>query len=158
MKSGVSGVPLTTHILHRDLELLPIPLVLAIVHLHHDLVNFVEPRLGFGSQTALSDEVPKVFRDFTLKAFGFDIVQPSVNDGVFLSDTLESGWTGVLPLSHGSLEVERFPHDSVSDSGHVCWVERRWQMGGKVIRGGGSLKTCRVEERATFQTLLRGCV
>ena len=127
-RCGVRGkkrkwIPLTTHVLHRDLELLPVPLVLPIVHLHHDLIDFVEPCLSLGSQTAFSDEVPKVFRDFAFDASGFDAVQPSVDDGVFLSNTFENGWTRVLPLSHGGFEVERFSHDSVSDSGHVRCVE-----------------------------------
>ena len=86
------------------------------MHLHHHLVDFIESRLGFGAQTALSDEVPTVFRDLALDASGFDTVQPSVHDGVFLSVAFESGGTGVLPLSHGGLEVERLSHDGVSDS------------------------------------------
>ena len=113
---------LTTHILHRDLELLPIPLILPIVHLHHNLVNFVEPSLGFGAQTALSDDVPKVFRDLAFDASGFDAVQPSVDDGVLLSDSFESGWARILPLSHGGFKVEGLSHDSDSDGGHVRCV------------------------------------
>ena len=147
-KTGTRGkktrIPLTTHILHRDLELLPVPLVLSIVHLHHDLVDFTEPRIGLGTQAAPPNEVPTVFRDFALDAFGFDIVQPSVDDGVFLSDTPENGGTGVLPLSHGGLEVKRLSHDGISDSGHVLCVSREVE-GVRTSRGGGR-KTSEVKE------------
>jgi len=85
------------------------------VHLHHHLVDFIESRLGFGTQTAFPDEVPTVFRDLALDTSGFDTVQPSIHDGVFPSVSFESGGTGVLPLGHGGLEVERLSHDSVSD-------------------------------------------
>ena len=124
-------MPLTTHVLHRDLELLPIPLVLPIVHLHHDLIDFVEPRLGLGTQSTLPNEVPRVFRDLALDARGFDAVQPGVDDGVFLSDAFESGWARVLPFSHGGLEVEGLSHDGVSDGGHVRCVVGSWGGGDK---------------------------
>ena len=101
------------------------------MHFQHDLIDFVKPRLGLGTQAALTDEVPKVFRDFALGTFGFDIVQPSVDNRVFLSGAFESGWTGVLPLGHGGLEVEWLSHDSFSDSGHVRCVVKRWRVGGR---------------------------
>lgn len=91
------------------------------------MINFIELGLGLGAQTSLSDEVPTVFRDLALGASGFDIVQPSIDDGVFLSDTFENWGTGILPLSHSGFEVEWLSHDSVSDSGHDCsGVEDVW--------------------------------
>lgn len=70
---------LTTHMNHCNLELLPIPLVLASVHLLHHEFHILQPPLRFPLQIVLSHVVPDCFWDATGFASLLDLDEPVVN-------------------------------------------------------------------------------
>lgn len=71
--------PLTSHIPHRNLVLLPIPSVIPAVDLGHDDLQLVEACFGFGGHVVLGGFVPVLARDVALRASGLDQLEPVID-------------------------------------------------------------------------------
>lgn len=83
-------VTLTTHVPHRDLELLPVPSILPFPAMHPDQhgLQLGQPSLRLLAEEVLAYFVPVLLRHLALDAAGLDLVQPFI-DGRIL------GWVAV---------------------------------------------------------------
>ena len=96
----------TSHVLHRDSELLPAPTVLATVYLSHDVLQFRKASFRLWAHIMLGDFVPALFWHLALDTARLYLVKPVVDGHVFLSLSVKHGW--VSPGFEDGVEVEFF--------------------------------------------------
>lgn len=81
----------TSHVLHRDSELLPAPTILATVDLSHDVLQFHEAGFRLWAHIMLGDFVPVFFWHLALDTARLDLVEPLVNGDVFPGLSVKHG-------------------------------------------------------------------
>ena len=96
---------------HRDLEVLPCPVVLATVHVLHDELDLGKAFLRLPVEVVLADLVPVVARDLVFETTRLDRLQPFVDRKVLLRVTDKA--RGVLPLGEDLLQIKWLELESV---------------------------------------------
>ena len=94
----------TSHVLHRDFELLPAPTVFTAIHLSHDVLEFRKAGLCLWTHVILSHLVPVFFWHLALDTARLDVFKPLVDGRVFLWFSVKHGW--VSPGFVDGVEVE----------------------------------------------------
>lgn len=88
-------IDIPSHILHRNLEFLPTPTVLAPVHLSHDILQLYQTRFGFFAEVVLGDLVPVLLGYLAFDAASSNLLEPVVYGRIPLGISVEHG--RVLP-------------------------------------------------------------